>query len=162
MSIPQITTDTSGREMVITRLLDAPRELVWKAWTDPRHVIHWWGPRGFTNTIHEMEVKPGGVWRFMMHGPGGMDFPNKIIFEEVLPPEKLTYFHSSDDENDPNMFHTIVTFEDRDGKTFLTMRAIFASAEIREKLVREFGALEGGLQMTDKLEEYLASESIVS
>lgn len=148
-------TDTSNREMIITRLLNAPRELVWKAWTQPEHVKHWWGPNGFTNTIHEMEVKPGGVWRFMMHGPDGMDFPNKIVFSEVLVNERLVYTHSSEDDNDPNRFHTTVTFEKQGDKTFLTMRAVFATAEERDRVVKEYGAMEGGNQTLARLADYL-------
>jgi uncharacterized protein YndB with AHSA1/START domain len=152
---PTKTDDTTNREMVITRLIDAPRELVFEAWTNPEHVKHWWGPNGFTNTIHEMNVKPGGVWRFMMHGPDGTDFPNKIVFNEVVRPERLTYTHSSEDENDPNVFETTVTFEEQNGKTNLTMRALFATKEERDSVTKEFGALEGGKQTLNRLEEYL-------
>lgn len=150
-----VAIDSSDREMVISRLLNAPPELVWKAWTDPNHVKHWWGPDGFTNTIHEMEVKPGGVWRFMMHGPNGMNFPNKIVFHEVVENQKLVYTHSSDDENDPNVFQTTVTFEKQGNKTFLIMKAVFATAEERDKVIKEYGALEGGNQTLSRLEEYL-------
>lgn len=148
-------TDTSNREMIITRLLNAPRELVWKAWTQPEHVKHWWGPNGFTNTIHEMEVKPGGIWRFMMHGPNGMDFPNKIVFNEVVINERLVYTHSSEDDNDPNLFNTTVTFEKQGEKTLLTMRAVFATAEERDRVIKEYGALEGGNQTLARLADYL-------
>jgi uncharacterized protein YndB with AHSA1/START domain len=153
-------SNEADREMVISRLINAPRELVWKAWTDPKHVKHWWGPNGFTNTIHEMNVKPGGVWRFMMHGPDGIDFPNKIVFNEVVKPERLVYTHSSEDENDPNIFHTTVTFEDQQGKTWLTMRALFATAEELKRVVEEYGAKEGGNQTLSRLEEYLANTTI--
>ena len=149
------TIDTKDREILITRLLNAPRELVWEAWTKPEHVKHWWGPNGFTNTIHEMEVRPGGVWRFIMHGPDGRDFPNKIVFNEVVKPERLVYTHSSDDDNDPNVFHTTVTLEDRDGKTAITMRAVFATAEERDRVVKEYGALEGAKQNVERLATYL-------
>jgi uncharacterized protein YndB with AHSA1/START domain len=148
-------TDTTNREIIITRLINAPRELVFEVWTNPDHVKHWWGPNGFTNTIHEMNVKPGGVWRFMMHGPDGMDFPNRIVFEEVVKPERLVYTHSSDDENDPNTFQTIVTFEERGKQTNLTMYAIFATAEERDKVVKEHGAVEGGNQTLARLDTYL-------
>lgn len=146
---------TADREIVITRLINAPRNLVWEAWTNPEHIKHWWGPDGFTNTIHEMEVKPGGIMRFMMHGPNGMDFPNKIVFKEVEKPSRLFYSHGSDDDNDPGMFETMVTFEEKNGKTLLTMRAIFASAEERDKVVKEHGALEGGNQTVTRLEAFL-------
>ncbi|TAL46485.1 MAG: hypothetical protein EPN92_06135 [Chitinophagaceae bacterium] len=154
--MPAVITDTSSRELVITRLVNAPREMVWEAWTNPEHVKHWWGPDGCTNTIHEMEVKPGGVWRFMMHGLNGMDFPNKIVFNEVVKPERLVYTHSSEDENDPNLFHTTVTFDDKGEKTFITMRGVFATAEERDRVVKEYGALEGGKQTLRRLEEYLS------
>jgi uncharacterized protein YndB with AHSA1/START domain len=75
-------SETADREIVITRILNAPRELVFKAWTDPKHLISWWGPNGFTNTFHEVNIKPGDVWRFTLHGPD--NFPNLILFKEVL------------------------------------------------------------------------------
>jgi uncharacterized protein YndB with AHSA1/START domain len=150
-----VINDTSNRELVITRLINAPRELVWEAWTNPEHVKHWWGPDGFTNTIYEMEVKPGGVWRFIMHGPNGMDFPNKIIFNEVVKPERLVYTHGSEDDNDPNIFHATSTFEDRSGKTNIIMQAIWPTAEQRDKVVNEYGAAEGGKQTLRRLQEYL-------
>lgn len=84
-------TSTADREIGTTRIFNAPRELVGKAWADPKHVALWWGPNGFTNTISEMSVKPGGTWRFVMHGPDGTDDPNKIVFLEVVKPERLVY-----------------------------------------------------------------------
>src|ERR1044071_1331635 len=87
------STDTKERELVISRLFDAPREMVWAAWTDPKQVVKWWGPNGFTTTIHEMDVRPGGVMRHTMHGPDGTDYPNKSTFLEVKPPELLRYSH---------------------------------------------------------------------
>jgi len=148
-------TEKSNREITITRLINAPQELVFEAWTNPEHVKHWWGPDGFTNTIHEMSVKPGGVWRFMMHGPNGMNFPNKIVFEEVVKPERLVYVHGSEDENDPNIFHVTVTFEKQGNKTYLTMHSLFATAEERDRVVKEYGAVEGGNQTINHLEVYL-------
>lgn len=72
--------DTADREIVITRVFDAPREQVFDAWTDSEHVSQWWGPNGFTTTTHEMDVRPGGVWRFIMHGPDGVDYKNRIVY----------------------------------------------------------------------------------
>jgi uncharacterized protein YndB with AHSA1/START domain len=77
-------------------------------WTDPNHVAQWWGPKGFTNTIHEMDVRPGGVWRFVMHGPDGVDYQNKIVFIEVVKPERLVYDHVSGPK-----FHVTVTFTEQ-------------------------------------------------
>jgi uncharacterized protein YndB with AHSA1/START domain len=84
-------TEAADRELVFTRVYDAPRELVFEAWTDPKHLTQWWGPNGFTTTIHEMDVRPGGVWRLVMHGPDGKDYNNRIAFLEVVKPERLVY-----------------------------------------------------------------------
>src|SRR5258705_101160 len=93
------------REMLITRLFDAPRELVFGAWTDPERIANWWGPTGFTTTTSAMDVRPGGVWRFVMHGPDGRDYQNKIVYMEVVPPERLVYRHAGDDGTEPVNFH---------------------------------------------------------
>ena len=152
----QIMNGTADRELVISRLINAPRELVFKAWTDPKHLIHWWGPKGFTNTFQEIDVRPGGVWLFIMHGPDGVDYPNRVIFNEIVKPERIVYSHDSGNENDPGQFQTTVTFEKEGNKTKLTMRAVFASAAERDQVVKEFGALEGANQTLDRLEEQLA------
>jgi uncharacterized protein YndB with AHSA1/START domain len=150
------TEDPADREIVITRVFDAPRELVFKAFTDPKQVPQWWGPRGFTTTVHEMDVRPGGVWRFIMHGPDGTDYPNRIVFIEIAKPERLVYLHGSDKENDPDQFEVTVTFADHGGKTELTLRMLCASAAERAKTI-ESGAIEGGHQTLDRLAEHLAT-----
>ncbi len=149
------STDTSAREITSTRIINAPRELVYEVWTTPEHVIQWWGPEGFTNTFEEMEVKPGGVWRFIMHGPDGRDYPNKITFTEVVKNEKLAYEHTGDMDNDPTRFSVTVIFEAVGKMTQLTMRMVFVTAEQREKVVKEYGALEGQKQTLNKLEEFV-------
>ena len=137
-------SDTSDRELVIRRVFDAPRELVWKAWTDPKHVANWWGPNGFTNTIHEMDVRPGGVWRLTMHGPDGTDWPNKMTFIEVVPPQRLVYDHCDDvPGGEAGGFHVTATFDDQNGKTACTFRMLFKTAAERKRVVDEFGATEG-------------------
>ena len=146
------------REIIHTRLLSASPDLVFKVWTDPKHVAIWWGPNGFTNTIHEMDVKSGGIWRFMMHGPDGTNYPNKIVFKEVVKPSRLVYIHSSDKPNDPIEFHVTVTVEARGDKTHLTMHAIFQTAAAFEE-VKKFGAIEGGTQHLNRLEGYLKTLS---
>lgn len=148
--------DAADRELIFSRIINAPRELVFKVWTDPKHVAHWWGPKGFTNTIYEMDVRPGGIWRFVMHGPNGIDYQNKIVFNEIVKPELLTYTHGSGEENDPGQFQVTVTFEKQGNKTKLTMRSVFQSAAERDKVVKEYGAIEGANQTLDRLQEYLA------
>lgn len=146
-------TATAEREIVLTRVLDAPRELVWRAWTDPEHLIHWWGPDGFTNTFHEIDVRPGGVWRFIMHGPDGTDYDNKVVFLEVVEPERLVYDHGSGDG--AIMFRSVVTFEVEGAGTKLTLTSLFPTQEARDHAVREYGAIEGGNQTLGRLAEYL-------
>ena len=149
-------SDTSDRELVIRRTFDAPRELVWKAWTDPKHVVNWWGPNGFTNTIHEMDVRPGGVWRLTMHGPDGTNWPNKITFLEVVPPARLVYDHGDDiPGGEAGTFRVTATFDEQNGKTACTFRMLFKTAAERKRVVDEFGATEGANQTFARLAEYL-------
>jgi uncharacterized protein YndB with AHSA1/START domain len=143
----------AARAIVITRVFDAPRELVFAAWTDAKHVGLWWGPRGFTTTTYEIDIRPGGVWRFMMHGPDGVDYPNKITYHEIVKPERLVYDHG--DEGDPAYFHVTVTFGEQGGKTKLTMRSLFKSAEDLDMLVKKHNVIEGANQHLDKLGEQL-------
>lgn len=153
----QNESPTADREIVATRIFDAPRELVWTAWTRPEHVGHWWGPHGFTLTTHEIDVRPGGIWRFVMHGPDGTDFKNKIVFIEVLPPERLIYSHSGEDETAHLHFTATVTFTDLGGKTELSLRSVFETPEERDHVVAEFGAVEGAKQTLERLSEYIAT-----
>lgn len=150
MSRKPDATGTSDREMVIERLFDAPRELVFAAWTDPKHLARWWGPRGFTHTTKQADIREGGSWVFTMHGPDGRDYPNRITFLEIKAPGLLRYVHG--DPNDEN-FRTTVSFEDKGGKTLVTMRALFPTASAREHVIRTFKADEGGRQHLEKCAE---------
>lgn len=145
----------SNRELIQTRLFNAPRELVFEVWTNPKHVKLWWGPDGFTNTIHEMNVSPGGIWRFTMHGPDGRDYPNKIIFIEVVKPERLVYKHSGEEDFEPINFHVVVTFEEVGEKTLLSMHSVFPSKEELDFVIKEYKADEGAIQHLARLEKYL-------
>ncbi|MBZ5674165.1 MAG: SRPBCC family protein [Acidobacteriia bacterium] len=143
----------SDREIVISRVFDAPRDLVFQAWTDPKHVGSWWGPTGFTTTTHEIDVRPGGVWRFIMHGPDGTDYPNKIVYLEIAKPALLVYDHGDEGQRS---FRVTVTFAEESGKTRLTMRSLFATAAEREMVVTKYHAIEGGNQTLDRFGEHLA------
>jgi len=145
----------SDRELVFNRLLDAPRNLVFKVWTDPDHIVKWWGPNGFTNTNHGMDVSKDGIWRFTMHGPDGVDYKNKIVFLEIVEPERLVYRHSDDEDNEPVNFHVTVTFAAKGNQTELTMRMVFDSREELERLAKDFGAIEGAHQHIARLEAYV-------
>lgn len=145
------SSNTANREITSTRIINAPRELVFKVWTDPQHIAQWWGPNGFSITIHKMEVKPEGVWDFIMHGPDGTDFKNVNIFKEIVQPEKLVYEHANYPKH-----HTTVTFEEQGNKTKLTMRMIFESATELKEVVEKFKAVDGQQQTLNRLEGHLA------
>jgi uncharacterized protein YndB with AHSA1/START domain len=150
---------TADREVLAVRTLQAPRDLVFEVWTNPKHVVHWWGPKGFTNTIHEMEVKPGGVWRFIMHGPDGTDYPNKIVFKEVIKPSFLSFEHGwdvADLKKDPRTFDVTINFHEKGKTTEVIMKMVFQSKAVRDEVVEKYGAIEGNKQTMDKLELYLA------
>lgn len=149
----QEASATQDREIEISRTFDAPRELVFNAWTTPEHVAQWFGPDGFTLTTHEMDVKPGGTWRFTMHGPDGVDYINVVSYIDVEPPALLRY--DQGDDSGPQ-FQTTVTFTAQNGKTRLTMRMLFPTAAERDQKVKEVGAIEGGHQTLGRLADYLA------
>jgi uncharacterized protein YndB with AHSA1/START domain len=137
------------REIVTTRVIAAPRELVWRAWTDPEHVRNWWGPKGFTNTFHEYDLRPGGVWRFIMHGPDGTDYKNESVFVEVAEPELLVFDHIS-----PPRFRATVLFEDLGGKTKITFRQLFDLPEVYRRV--KVYAVPANEENMEKLEAELA------
>ncbi len=139
----------SDREIVTTRVIDAPRELVFKAWTDPDHLVHWWGPKGFTNTFQEFDMRPGGIWRFVMHGPDGVDYKNKSVFVEVVKPERIVFRHVSGPQ-----FQVTATFAEQAGKTKLTFQMLFETAAECDKV--KVYAVEANNQNLDRLEAQLA------
>ena len=154
-----IDLESDVKSIVGTRVFDAPRELVWSAWTDPRHLSQWWGPDGFTTTTSAFDFRPGGVWRFVMHGPDGRDYENRVTFDEIVKPERIAYHHGGGDDVEPVQFRTTVTFEDVDGKTKLTMRGVFPSAEERARVIKEYGADKGLVQTLARLADYVAKVS---
>jgi uncharacterized protein YndB with AHSA1/START domain len=154
MAVPPNPSSTADREIILSRVLDAPRELVFDAFTDPAHVAQWWGPDGFSTKVHQMEVKPGGTWRFLFTGPDGTEFPNRITYREVKRPERLVYRHDSDVDDDPKAFEVTVTFEAQGQKTKLTMHSIFPSAQACQH-VKSFGAVELGQQTLAKLDAFV-------
>ncbi|HEY0023437.1 MAG TPA: SRPBCC family protein [Longimicrobium sp.] len=147
-------TGTEDRVIVLTRVFDAPRELVFQAYTQPEHLAKWYGPDGFTITTFEHDCRVGGRWRFMMHGPDGKDWPNRIEYREVVRPERLVFDHGSDVDDDPHQFFVTITFDDEGGKTRLTSRMLMRTREQREASIK-FGAVELGQQTLRRLAEYL-------
>ena len=146
--------EPTERVLVITRVFDAPRNLVFKAWTDPKHLVRWWGPRGFTTTIVHNDVRPGGDYRFHMRGPEGDDHWSQGVYREIVEPERLVMSgHWADAHGNPTSPETLltVTFEKHDGKTKLTLhQTVFESVTARD-------AHRGGWTSSlDRLAEYLA------
>ena len=148
-------SNTSDRELLLTRTFNAPIELVWEVWTDPEHIKNWWGPNGFTNTIYTMKVEPGGEWDFVMHGPDGTDYKNKSIFKEIIKNKKIVYEHISGPK-----FLATVTFTAEGNKTTLNWHMLFETAEQFEQVVKVFKADEGLKQNGERLDSYLANMNI--
>lgn len=138
------------REVVTTRLINAPRELVFEFWTNPDHIKNWWGPNGFTNTIYKMDVRPGGNWEFVMHGPDGIDYNNKSVFVEIIEPERIVFQHLMP----MHKFQVTATFEGLGDKTKLTFRMLFESAAECEKV--KVYVVDANEQNFDRLETYLS------
>lgn len=139
------------REIVLSRVFDAPRERVFEAWTDPEGLAQWFGPKGFVTTTHEIDVRVGGLWRFEMRAPNGTRYPNRIEYLEIKKPERLVMDHGSDLDDDPNRFRVTITFDSQsDGKTVVTMRQLHPSKAQRDTGIG-FGAVELGYQTLDKL-----------
>jgi len=151
-----LVLDQDPCTIIGVREFDAPRELVFEAWTDPKHLAQWWGPNGFTTTTSAFDMRPGGVWRFVMHGPDGCDYENRITFDEIVKPERLVYHHGGGDDVEPVQFRTTVTFEELGGRTRLTMRGVFPSAAERARVIKEYGADKGLVQTLGRLGDYVA------
>lgn len=149
------TNNTQDREIALTRLLNAPVELVWEMWTKPEHIANWWGPNGFTNTISKMDMTPGGEWELVMHGPDGTNYKNKSVFKEVVEYKKIVYEHTSY----PSFISTI-TFEERGEQTLLNWQMLFETRELFLQVIKTFKADEGLKQNADKLEAYLVRAKI--
>lgn len=148
---------SSEWDLVMTRVFDAPRELVFKAWTDPRHLAQWWGPKGFTNPVCEMDVRAGGALRIHMRAPDDVVHPMTGVFEEIVAPERLVFVASALDGDGNSMFDVLTTviFAEQRGKTALTLqlRVIKATAQAPQYLK---GMHTGWTQSLDRLEDLLA------
>lgn len=143
-------------EIRITRIYDAPVKAVWEAWTDVKQVAQWWGPRGFTLTTHSKDLRPGGTWVYTMHGPDGVDYPNKTVYHEVEKFSRLVYDHGGNDDRPP-MFRVTVNFSEVKGKTKMEMSMALPTPEAAEE-TRKFIKKAGGDSTWDRLSEYLTKE----
>jgi uncharacterized protein YndB with AHSA1/START domain len=147
----------AGEEMVLTRVLAAPRTLVFKAWTDPEQLAEWWGPHGFTAPRCEVDARPGGALRIDMRGPDGVTFPMVATFTELVEPERLSFTATVPDEDGVSQIETrtIVTFEEQGGKTTLTVRSRVVKATKAGETYVE-GMQVGWSQTIERLAELVA------
>lgn len=149
------TTWALEREIVLCRVFDAPRDLVFEAWTKQEHLSRWFGPNGFTTTTRTCDVKVGGRWSFDMTAPDGTVYDNRIVFLEVKKPERLVFDHGKDKDDDPGVFRVTITFDEQsDKKTVVTLRQLHPTKAQRDAGVG-FGAVELGYQTLDKLAAHL-------
>lgn len=155
MSAKDKSNDKSN-EIRITRIYDAPVEAVWDAWTDPGQVAQWWGPRGFTLTTHSKDLRTGGSWRYTMHGPDGVDYPNVTRYLEVEKHRRMVYDHGGNDERPP-LFRVTVQFTELQGRTLMEMSMALPTPEAAAE-TRKFIKKAGGDATWDRLAEYLAKE----
>jgi len=154
---PKVNAAESQSDLVLTRVFDAPRELVWKVWTDPAHLAQWWGPKGFSNPRCEWNARPEGSIRIDMRGPDGHVYPMSGVFQELVEPERIVFVSSALDEQGNSMFDILntVTFADRRGKTEMTLRVrvMKATAQAPQYLK---GMEMGWNQSLDRLGEHIA------
>jgi uncharacterized protein YndB with AHSA1/START domain len=143
------TQAADPREIVSGRVIDAPREKVFKAFADPTHLVRWWGPSGFRNTFEEFDFRPGGTWRLTMHGPDGTDYPNRSVFLDIQEPGRIELEHES-----PHWFRLTITLADEDGKTRLGWRMLFESAAERDRIAKYL--VPANEQNFDRLQAELA------
>jgi uncharacterized protein YndB with AHSA1/START domain len=145
---------TADREIVVSRVIDAPRELVFEAFTEVRHLARWWGPNGFTTTTRAFEFRSGAEWVFVMHGPDGTDYPEWISWTEIVPPERIAMLHG-EFRGDPDAFESVLTFEPDGAATRIEMRTVFPTAALRDEAVERYSAIEGGRQTLGNLAGYV-------
>ena len=148
------TQSMTDREIVISRVISAPRELVFEAFTEVEHLSRWWGPEGFTTTTRSFEFRVGGKWDFVMHGPDGTDYQEWISWTEIVPPERIALVHG-ESRGDPNAFESVLTFAPDGAATRIEMRTVFPTKELRDQAVEKYHAIEGGQQTLSKLAAYV-------
>lgn len=143
------------REIVISRVVDAPRQLVFEAWTDPAQLPAWFGPEGFAIETRQIDVRAGGTWRFDMIAPDGTRYGNRMAFLRIEAPALIEVLHGSDIDDDPAAFAMLLTLDEQsNGKTIVTLRQMHPSRALRDQKVG-FGAVEYGGQTLDKLARHV-------
>jgi uncharacterized protein YndB with AHSA1/START domain len=146
---------TADREILISRVIHAPRELVFEAFTEVRHLSQWWGPEGFTTSTRAFEFRSGGTWDFVMHGPDGTDYQEWISWSEIDPPARIALRHGAF-RDDPDAFESVLTFAPEGAATRLEMRTVFPTEQLRADAVEKYHAIEGGQQTLSHLATYVS------
>jgi len=155
-----IDLERDPRSIIGTRVFNAPRHLVFSAFTDPNHLAQWWGPDGFRTTTLTFDFRPGGIWRFVMHGPDGRDYQNRVTYDEIVPPERLVYRHDGGDDVEPVQFTQTLTFESLGkDKTRLVWHGRFPSAAERARVIKDYGADKGLVQTMARLAEFVEKKA---
>jgi len=145
------------REIVLSRVISAPRNIVFSAWADPKHLPKWFGPAGFKIETKEIDIRVGGLWRFDMIAPDGRRYTNRMQFRRIEPPSLIEFDHGADDTDDPGLFRTTITFDEQsDGKTVITLRQLHPTKAHRDSAIG-FGAVEYGYQTLEKLARHVES-----
>jgi uncharacterized protein YndB with AHSA1/START domain len=145
------------REIVLSRVIDAPRDIVFSAWVDPMHIPVWFGPAGFKIETKAIDIRVGGMWRFDMVAPDGKRYTNRMVFRRIAPPQIIEFDHGSDQDDDQHKFRVTVTFDEQsDGKTVVTLRQLHPTKARRDAGIG-FGAVEFGYQTLDKLARHVES-----
>jgi len=147
----------ADREIVISRVISAPRELLFEAFTQVRHLSQWWGPEGFTTSTRAFEFRVGGEWDFVMHGPDGTDYQEWISWTEIAPSGRIALLHG-EFRGDPNAFASVITFEPAGAATRIEMRTVFPTTQLRDEAVEKYHAIEGGQQTLSNLAAYVTSD----
>jgi len=143
-------------EIVASRIINAPRAKVFAALHDAANIGTWWGPDGFRTTTHKMDFRPFGDWQFTMHGPDGRDYPNHVVYYDVVPPERIVFEHKGEPGTEPVRFTQMITLEELGpSKTKIEFRGVFESAAERERVAKEYGAVEGSVQNLERLANYM-------
>ncbi len=150
---------TIDREIVISRVIDAAPTLVFEAFTTVQHLSRWWGPTGFTTTTRSFEFRVGGEWEFVMHGPDGTDYPEWIVWTDIVAPERIVMLHG-EHRDDPDAFESHLTFVPDGDRTRIEMRTVFPTPELRARAIERHGALEGGRQTLANLAIHVADMAI--
>ncbi len=155
--LPELQEDE--RTIVSTRVFNAPRSMVYQAFANPKQVVEWWGPHGFSTTVLDMDLRPGGKWRIVMHGPDGINYPNEMTFTVIVPNERIELDLVGGREGaEPVYLHKTITWQDEDGGTRLTLRNQFGSRELRDENVRTYGSVQGAHDLFERLTKFLAAK----